>query len=146
MTIEEQANLASDKLLSGFNCAQAVLYARASELGADKDQLLKVACGFGSGISRQQHVCGAVSGAVMAIGLKYGRGDTDSKAKTEDVYGRVQEFLDEFKDRHGSIMCRDLIGCDLMTEEGQSDFKGRGLLRSVCAECVRTATVYSADS
>ncbi len=131
---------ASERFLAGYNCSQAVLYALAPQLGLDQDTALRLACGFGAGIGRTQEVCGAVSGGVMAIGLRHGRGDQEDKARTEDCYRRTQDFLSGFRQRHGSIHCRELIGCDLRTPEGQSQFKERRLLAETCVKCVQTAT------
>ena len=138
--------IAEEKFLASYNCAQAVLYSTSEDLGIDKDTTLKIACGFGAGYGRAQEVCGAVSGAVMAIGLKHGRGEGEEKSRTEDTYRRTREFIAHFKQRHGSIQCRDLIGCDLQTPGGQQAFKDRDLLHTTCAQCVRTAADWVASA
>lgn len=138
--------LAEEKFLAGYNCAQAVLHSTAEDLGIDKNTALKIACGFGAGYGRAQEVCGAVSGAVMAIGLKHGRGEGEEKSRTEDTYRRTREFIAHFKQRHGSIQCRELIDCDLQTPEGQQSFKDRDLLHTTCARCVRTAADWVASA
>lgn len=139
-------DIAIEKFLSGYNCAQAVLYSSAENVGIDRDTALRVACGFGAGLGRAQDVCGAVSGGVMALGMKYGRGEGDDKSRTEDTYRRTREFLAQFKRRHGSIICRDLIGCDLQSPEGQQLFKDKNLLRETCAKCVQTASELVAST
>lgn len=135
-------SVAEERFLAGYNCAQAVLYSLADELGIDRNTALKIACGFGAGIGRSQEVCGAVSGGVMALGLKYGRGEGEEKSRTEDTYRRTREFIAHFTRRHGSVQCRDLIGCNLQTPEGQQSFKDRDLLHTTCAQCVRTAAEW----
>lgn len=130
---------AADKFLAGYNCAQAVLHAFCEPLQLDKNTALKLACGFGSGMAREQSVCGAVTGGIMALGLKFGRGEGEEKTKTEAVYGRTQEFMTRFKAEFGSLNCRDLTGCDLKTPEGQAFFKQNELARKTCAKCVGKA-------
>ena len=80
----------------GYNCAESVLLAIAKDaLAIDCDLIPKIATGFGGGISRQGYVCGAISGAVIGFGLKYGRNDPDElRAKT---YNRVVEFYKRFQ-------------------------------------------------
>jgi len=146
MSSQADTAAAAEKFLSGYNCAQAVLHSLCETMDFDKDSALRIACGFGAGFGRQQEVCGAVSGGVMAIGLKYGRGEAEDKSRTEDCYQRTRQFLAAFKQRHGSIRCRELIGCDLLTPEGQQSFKDRNLLRETCARCVQSAVELAAAS
>lgn len=132
--------LAMEKFLSGYNCAQAVLYAWAPELGLDKDIALKIACGLGAGIARQGETCGAVTGGILVLGLKHGQGEHDDRSAKEQTYQRTQEFMDRFQQKRGSCDCRVLLqGCDLCTAEGQRFFKENDLLHKTCVQCVQTA-------
>ena len=132
-------DLAIDKFASGYNCAQAVLFAFAPDLGLDPDAALRLSCGFGGGIARLQEVCGAVSGGVIAIGLKHGRGEGQDKAFTANTYAKVRDLLLSFEAVHGTHVCRELLGgCDLATPEGQQQFHGSDLPLRVCQPCVRT--------
>ncbi|PTY04957.1 hypothetical protein DB347_19900 [Opitutaceae bacterium EW11] len=139
MSASTLPDIAETKLLSGYNCAQAVLYASCDRLGFDKDTAQRIACGFGAGMARQEEVCGAVTGGIMAIGLKHGRGEGEDKSRTEEAYTRIQQLMQRFRDRHGSVICRELIGCNLLTPAGQEFFKSHDLLHRTCAPCVRTA-------
>jgi len=139
MDTNRSKNEAAEKLLAGYNCAQAVLYTTCDRLKLDKNTALKLACGFGAGMAREEEVCGAVSGAIMAIGLKYGRGENEDRAKTEETYAKTREFIKAFKERHSTIICRDLIRCDLRTPEGQRYYKENDLIHHTCAWCVQTA-------
>lgn len=124
---------------NGFNCAQAVLVPFADEQGLDENTALKIASGFGAGMGRKQEVCGAVSGALMAIGLVYGRGKDDDPEKKNVTYDKVREFMDEFRKDNGAVTCRELlVGCDLMTEEGQKYFSESNL-KEKCVGYVRSA-------
>lgn len=132
-------DVAIDRFASGYNCAQAVLFAFAPDLGLDPDVALRLACGFGGGIARRQEVCGAVSGGVIALGVKYGRGEGQDKALTAETYARVSDLLSTFEGVHGTHICRDLLGgIDLSTPEGQRQFVGSDLPVRVCQPCVRT--------
>ena len=136
----DKGQVAVDKFVEGYNCAQSVVFAFCDECGIGEDAALKVSCGFGGGMGRKQEVCGAVAGGVMVLGLRHGRGTADGRSVTEDLYQMTREFMDGFAVRNGSYLCRDLLsGCDLTSEEGQRRFKEDGLLEKVCKQCVRSA-------
>ncbi len=137
--MKTSAETASTQFVSGYNCAQSVLWTFAPSLGLDADTALKIACGFGAGMGRRQEVCGAVTGGIMALGLKYGRGETQDRAATEETYAKTQDLMRRFEAAHGSCNCRQLLGgCDLATEAGCTLFKNRELLTGTCLPCVRT--------
>lgn len=134
-----KAEVAVQKFLAGYNCAQSVLYAFSEDLHLDADMALRLACGFGSGMARKQEVCGALTGGIIAIGLRQGRGQGQDKTLTEDAYHKVRELLARFEAVHGSCRCRDLLqGCDLNTPEGQQTFGRNDLLHNTCQHCVQT--------
>ncbi|UCH51822.1 MAG: C_GCAxxG_C_C family protein [Chloroflexota bacterium] len=123
----------------GFMCSQAVLTAYAQQFGLDRDAALKVSAAFGGGMGRMGETCGAVTGAFMVIGLKYGRTavkDTQAHEKTNKL---VKKFVDQFKSINGSIMCRELLSCDLSTPEGLKIFADNKLRDSLCTKFVRDA-------
>ncbi len=96
----------------GYNCAQSVFLTFAEDLGFDKETALKLSSSFGGGMGRMREVCGAVSAMFMIAGLKYGyTSPTDKTAKTEH-YERIQELAKKFKDKHETIICRELLGVD----------------------------------
>ncbi len=137
MTKSEQA---ISKFMGGYNCAQSVFYAFCEDLGVDQDTSLKMACGFGAGMGRKGEVCGAVTGGIMALGVKYGRGEKEDRAVTDAAYVKVRELMDQFASRNGTCICRQLLhGCDLTTEEGQKYFKENDLLNKSCKPCVQSA-------
>jgi len=123
----------------GFMCSQAVLAAYAGQFGMDHETALRVSAAFGGGMGRMGEICGAVTGAFMVIGLKYGRievQDTKSHQKTNRL---VREFADKFKSVNRSIVCRELLGCDLNTPEGQKTFVDKKLRDTLCTKLVRDA-------
>lgn len=136
MTHVEQAQ---SLFQQGFNCSQAVLGAFGSEFGLDEETSLRVAGGFGGGIGRMAGVCGAVTGAVVVLGLAYGQtvaGDGEAKAR---CYARVQEFLRLFTAKHGTTVCKELLGCDMSTEAGFAEAKARDVHHTLCPAFVQSA-------
>jgi C_GCAxxG_C_C family probable redox protein len=123
----------------GFSCSQAVAAAFAPELGLDKDTALRISQPFGGGIARRADWCGALTGAFLAIGLKYGRVRAEDTAARDKTYALVQEFIERFTTRHTSIRCKDLLGCDIGTPEGQKTAQERNLHKTRCEDYVRDA-------
>lgn len=124
---------------SGFNCAQSVLLAFARELGMDEKAAARISCPFGAGMGRAARTCGAVSGALMAIGLRHGMEEPADLAAKEKAYALAREFLARFQARHGAIACRDLLGCDIGTPDGFARMRAEGMHGKVCAPLVRDA-------
>jgi len=130
---------AVDIFQEGFNCSQAVLTNYAPALGLERETALKLASAFGGGMAQMGETCGAVTGAFMVIGLRYGRFTADDLAAKEKTYALVKEFVTRFSAKHGSIMCRDILGYDLSTEEGRALVKEKELTRTLCPEFVQDA-------
>jgi len=108
-----RAEEAKKQFEKGFSCAPAVFSTYSEQLGLGKELALKIACGFGGGIGRMGRTCGAVTGAVMVIGLKHGQVDLADEESRRKTHKLVKEFIDRFTALHGSIECRELIGYDL---------------------------------
>lgn len=123
--------------MSRFTCSSAVLSAFSNDLGLDPDTAKKIACGFGAGISKTGNICGAVSGAVMVIGLKYGKTRANDEDATEKTRALVRQFIHEFTEKNGSINCTELLGYDLSEPEAYSAAKNRGLFMTKCPALVR---------
>jgi len=92
-----------------FNCSQSVLATFGPDHGLSEDDCLKIATAFGGGMGRQQHICGAITGALMVLGLKYGKGLNDPEDKKRNTYQLTKEFFDEFKRLNGSENCLELL-------------------------------------
>lgn len=120
-----------------FNCAQSVLSAYAPKYGLEKDTALKIACGFGGGMGRLQNTCGAVSGAFMLIGLKYGMGITGDKEARDLTYQLIREFTNQFQKIHGSINCKELLGCNINTPEGREYYDQNDFFEKKCFHYVK---------
>jgi len=121
-----------------YNCAQSTLAAYAADFDLGKETALQVGVGFGGGIGRLQDVCGAVSAAVMVLGLASGFKEEDARPKINEVYETVRNFIADFSQEKGTIKCRELLmDCDLSSEEGQKCFKEQGLKEKHCKPAVR---------
>lgn len=120
-----------------------MLHAFREESALEEDTALKIACGLGSGMGRKQEVCGAVTGGILVLGMRHGRGSRDERSATEMTYAKARDLMDFFAGRHGSCICRQLLnGCDLSTEAGQKQFKDGDLLNKVCKLCVQTVAEF----
>jgi len=125
----------------GLYCAESVLLALARRQGIESDTLPAIATGFCGGIARTGGMCGAVTGAVMGLGLAHGRhkpGETVAPA-----YASVQQLITSFEGEFGSSNCSGLLGCDLGTEEGRATFREQGL-SSRCRGYTRRAAELAA--
>ena len=107
------------------------------EFEIESEIIPRIASCFGGGIGNTGAVCGAVAGAVMAIGLKKERGDT-----MEDwlrISAVAQEFRRRFEAEMETINCRELTGADLSTEEGREQFMSSDIPLTVCFPAVGVA-------
>jgi C_GCAxxG_C_C family probable redox protein len=129
----------------GFNCAQAVFSTVAPGLGLDEETAARIATAFGGGMARMGGTCGVVTGAFMALGLARGNGRPADKETKEKTYVIALEFVKRFMERHGSIACRDLLGCDIGTHEGHERAKQQGLFDTVCSKLVKDSAAILED-
>lgn len=123
----------------GFSCSQALLSTYGAQFGLNREMALKVSGAFGGGMGRMAETCGAVTGAFMVIGLKYGKTRVEDEQTEEKAYSLVKEFVDKFKSRNGSIICRELIGCDISTPKGMALAKEKKLIATLCPKFVQDA-------
>jgi C_GCAxxG_C_C family probable redox protein len=123
---------------SGCACSQAVLGTYGPRLGLSEDEAMRVSAGFAGGM-RMAETCGAVTGAFMVLGLAYCDRDCRTAGGRKRAYENVASFAEEFKARHASLTCRELLGCDISTPEVARLATEKGLFRSRCPEFVRSA-------
>lgn len=135
--IDEISRKSGELFESGYYCGESVLLAIAEGKGIESDFIPRIATGFCSGVARTCGTCGAVSGGIMAISLFLGRDHKDESVV--ESYTAVRKLLQMFERTFGSINCRQLIGCDLGTEEGQNFFKTNNL-RNQCRRYTEEAT------
>ena len=125
----------------GYSCSQSILMAFAPLFDLDRETAARLAASFGGGIARRGETCGAVNGAFMVLGLKFGHTsalDLDSKEKT---YRAVQEFISQFQTRNGSITCNQLLDLDVSTPDGLQTAHDTQLFSTRCPGFVEDAVV-----
>jgi len=126
-------------LKEGYSCSQSILLTYGKRFGISRENAIKFASSFGGGIGGMGDICGAVSGAFMAIGLKYGKTNIDEKGINEKSYEKVREFVEKFKGINGTIKCNGLLGHDISTSEGRQLAKEKGIFKTVCPKAVQTS-------
>lgn len=134
-----KAQQALDLFSKHHNCAQAIVCAYGPEEGLSERDSARIAAPFGGGIGRLGETCGAVTGAIVVLGLRYGEHTTTDPRAKAALYERVRELVTRFGARHGSAVCRDLLGCDLSTPEGFRKAQDRKLHQTLCPQFVRSA-------
>ena len=142
--MEQHDTLAKDLFYEGYNCAQAVFCAFAEETGLTRGEAARLASSFGGGMGRLREVCGAVSGALLALGALRGYADPADPRAKKAHYALVQEFARRFRERNGSIICRELLANVKTVPGGEPEprtpeFYGR---RS-CPELIRQAAALA---
>lgn len=123
----------------GFNCSQAVLSAFGEEFGLDPVMAYKVAAAFGGGMGHMGETCGAVTGAFMVIGLKYGMTVADGSQSQAETFRQVREFVEKFKSLNGSIVCREILGVDINDNEAFREAMKKGIPQKICPKLVQDA-------
>jgi len=134
-----KADQAADRFREGFMCSQAVFSTYSADLGLSPELALRIAEPLGGGVCSTGETCGAVSGALLVIGLKHGRtaaDDTEAKDRTKAL-GR--EFMAQFEARHGGTKCKELLNCDIGTDAGLAHARANDLFGQICPHLVHDA-------
>ena len=134
----DQAQQAVSLFKQGFNCSQSILAAWAPKYGLPEESALKLAGGLGGGVGCMGKLCGALTGAVLVLGLRYGSADAKDKAGRYDLYRRTRDLMEQFKTQTGSMYCCDLLGFDMSTPEGQAASQQSGAFAE-CPQFVQVA-------
>lgn len=122
----------------GYNCAQAVFSHAAEDLGLDEEEALKIASGFGGGMMLGE-VCGCVTGALMALGLKYGFSEPNDSVGKGIATEKTMEFLRKFKEKNGAHRCKELLGLDISKPEEKAKIVEEGIIAQKCPGFVCSA-------
>ena len=148
MTTDDLATVDRAEALfrAGFSCSQAVLMAFAPGLGMDERQAALVASAFGGGMARHGWTCGALTGALMAVGLHAGHASAQDTATKDELYARVQALVVRFEERHGATSCRQLTGADMLDPASRQAAADRGVFKTLCPELVRSAAMLVAET
>lgn len=123
----------------GFSSAQAVISTFSEDLGLESETARKMSCGFGAGMAHTGNICGAVTGAMMVIGLKYGKALAGDDAAKEKTYALVQDFIVKFREKNGSIHCTELLGYNLSDPEQRSRAHESNTIATKCPGFTRDA-------
>ncbi|HVP96821.1 C-GCAxxG-C-C family protein [Methanoregula sp.] len=134
-----RADDAAALFTAGYSCSQAVCAAFAEDFGIDRTTALRISCGFGGGMAHTGNTCGAVTGALMVIGMKYGRTEIGDLAAKEKTYAIANAFITEFLHREHATRCTDLIGLDLSDPKNLAEARESDLFRTKCTGYVRDA-------
>ncbi len=129
---------AVERFCAGAACSQAILATYSEDLGLACEPAMKLAAGFAGGM-RLGETCGAVTGAFMALGLKYAGANCEQLDGRTDVYAALRDFVAQFEQRNHVVVCKELLGCDISTPAGAEKATREGLFRTICPHLVRDA-------
>ena len=124
----------------GYTCSEATAIAAAKTWKIETSALPRAATGFGAGIGRKGSLCGALTGGVLALGLKHGRTsakDNSSKEKTLELSGK---YYDAFEKEFKAVTCKGICGCGLSTPDGRKKFTEENVRSKICKDIICRAT------
>lgn len=121
----------------GYNCAQSVLLAMSEHWKCKNELVPKIATGFGGGIGRCGSICGALTGGVMAIGIKYGTNEPSTEKRLKS-YELTQTLYERFEKRHASVLCCELIGYRLSNAVELEKARREKVFEKKCSKFVGT--------
>ena len=126
--------------LKGYNCSQAITLAFADLVDIDEKTLLQMASSFGGGMGRLREVCGSVSGMFMIAGLLYGYDGPETGEKKTAHYARIQELAKRFEEKHGTIVCREMLGLSVRHDNPTPEARTKEYYKKrPCAEIIGDA-------
>ena len=135
----KRAEEAAEAFRRGLSCSQAILSVYGKDLGIDPETAVKIASAFGAGVAKSGEICGAVSGALMVIGLTQRLEDIQDASSREKVYAKARRFVGEFTARNASVHCTELVGYDLSDPKQFAEAKEKKVFATRCSKLVRDA-------
>jgi len=136
--MSQKIEKSKELFLRKYNCGQTVFTVLCDQEGLGENTAAAIACGLGSGFCCGE-VCGAVSGAILSIGLKCGKASAQSTTNRAYTYQKTEEFISKFKDKHGSILCRDLFPEDKKPAKTDSRETALKIYQTYCSRLVEDA-------
>jgi C_GCAxxG_C_C family probable redox protein len=133
----EKIKQAMEYFGNDHSCSQSVFCTFAPQLGLSYELAYKIAAAFGGGMSRMGNTCGAVSGALMTIGLHFRTLDKTDSENKDLTYEMGQKFIAEFIKIHGSVMCNTLVGYDIRTTKGLEKAEKKKVFETKCPNFVK---------
>ena len=116
---------------------QAIVATYGDQFGISQEMALRFGCGFSGGIGLTGEVCGMVAGAVILLGMKHGPKTVKQRDEYENTVELAKQFVKDFKAKHGSVACRDIIQCDISTPEAYAKAHEDDTFQ-VCGHCLQT--------
>ncbi|HOE90627.1 MAG TPA: C-GCAxxG-C-C family protein [Candidatus Cloacimonadota bacterium] len=135
--MDKRLQQALEDFNNNYNCSQTVSRQFAEDYGLTKDLISRLNAGFGGGMCIG-YTCGAITGAIMVLGLKYAKTDPTAEDKKE-FYAVVHKFLNEFKVVHGALNCHELIGYEAGNEIQKEQAREKGIFKDNCPKYIKTA-------
>jgi len=135
MRTKEEINHGFRKLI---HCSMQVVEEKAEAVGLDKETAMRISAPFAGGML-QGHTCGAVSGALMIIGAKYGHHQEGDEAGNAAMSAKTVKFLEAFTARNGSTQCKDILGYDFSNPEEVAKAYESGVIFETCPQMVQDA-------
>lgn len=120
-----------EKILNDYNCAQKTFSSVSELVDLEEEQIYRVASAFGGGMQMGE-VCGCVTGALMAIGLKYGSDDPTDEVARNLVSQHAEAYVKAFREKFGTILCRELLGIEEYSAEAKAEARKAGKIEQVC--------------
>lgn len=145
MADQDVGDIAVKYFAGGFNCAESVLLSLVQAMDIDTSDIPRIATGFGAGLGRYGETCGAVTGAIMALGLKFGRDTSGDIESRELTYSKIDKLMQAFHNEFNTTRCKELIDCDMLTKEGREKAITSNLHRNLCTKFVAFAARTTAE-
>ena len=140
--IEE--SMIREKFIKGYDCSQVVLSYFAERLGITEEMANKASACFGGGMMHGD-TCGAFTGAIMAVGLKYGHCEVEHIGQKDIMNAKRAEFLQKFQDKYAVCNCKGLLKHDISKPEEMQKILDEGLLFDFCPEVVKDSITILKD-
>lgn len=139
LRLESKVDKADNYFKNGFNCSQALFATFADEFGLSEEMALKIGTQFGGG-ARKGEMCGAVSGALMVLGLKYGHYHYNAFDEKAKAYKIAEDFMNRFIEINGTVVCKELLGYNVSKPDDKAIIKEKELFKTICPKMIRCAT------
>jgi|WetSurMetagenome_2_1015567.scaffolds.fasta_scaffold280931_2 C_GCAxxG_C_C family probable redox protein len=136
----EKSEQAAGYMRAGFNCAQSVVKTFAPEAGAPEVAAVRMAASFGGGMGRNGLVCGAVTGAAIILGARYGFSELPESGARDKAYDKVNALIEQFQKENGSVLCRELLSIDPKNPEDWKRARDSGAFINRCPLFVQSAS------
>ncbi len=141
---ESTVRAAEGHAADGYLCSEAVLLALAESLGVESELIPRISTGFAAGVARTGNLCGALSGAVMGLGLRYGR-DTPETEPGRRPYWYGGRLAEAFEESYGSVTCPGVLGLNIGDPDDYRRYSEEDMWATKCREVIKTATGLAWD-